>query len=173
MVGNGPSQSGQRSNEIIMLQGPVFYLLNLPMPPSVNALFAGTSRRYKSDKYKAFEWEISRWALKNGSSLQLLRAEIEKAIFLDREIALSMSYEFYFTYESILTKENKPKRNDTANRIKAIEDSIAKLIGVDDKYFWSGTFNKRVGTHNQCNVSISLVDYTGQAIGYPFNDSNT
>lgn len=45
--------------------------------------------------------------------------------------------------KSILKKDGTPKRNDTSNRIKALEDVLSKLLGIDDKWFWAGTYDKR------------------------------
>lgn len=68
---------------------------------------------------------------------------------------------FKFHEKNILTKDGKPQRNDTSNRIKALHDVLAAILGIDDSYFWSLACDKKVtlDTQDECvDVTIVVAD---------------
>ena len=65
---------------------------------------------------------------------------------------------FYMLRGRILCKDGNPKRNDTSNRIKALHDALAKILGIDDSYFFSGSYDKLgVEDENKVGVDITMV----------------
>lgn len=162
-----------RKPEIILNgESKKVFLLGLPFPPSVNQLFSGKTRRYTSEAYKAFKWEFDLWS--NQRSIRFMLPTTKK--FLAQEIEktngiIDIEFEFYFDRSTIITKQNKPKRNDTSNRIKGIEDSITELIGIDDAYFWNGRFKKLVTQYKEpyVNVTIRVIGDLGKN-EYPVAD---
>ena len=130
-----------------------FEIRGYPMPPSNNELYANNARtggRMKSMKYKAYEEEVKYWTYKNGYQLQSARMIIQK--MLPNEV-FHVERFFYHKSWRIITKAGKPVKNDTSNRIKALDDTLSQLLGIDDSYFWSGTYTKDSSPH------ISLGEY--------------
>lgn len=86
----------------------------LPMPPSVNNLYAGQSRRYKSAGYKA-------WLLEAGHALNRQRPS---------KIAGKVS----LIYE--VQEPSTERRADVANREKATTDLLVDhgIIEGDDQF---------------------------------------
>ncbi len=118
---------------------------NFPMPPSANSLYKNiASGRAKTEKYLQYEQQVKIWTYKYGYQLTTARLYIQ-----DRNPGEVFHLErtFYFHQESILTKKMTPKKNDTSNRIKALDDVLGQLLGIDDSHFWDGEFKKRVSKH--------------------------
>jgi len=94
----------------------------LSMPPSVNQLYAGYVRRYKSKKYK--EWETEE------EEREMQTKQLSK-YSLNGDEWLTASYQFYFP---LYTKDKKIKEKDLSNYFKALEDFMGKHIqGFDDR----------------------------------------
>lgn len=87
--------------------------LKLPLPPSVNWLYAGKVRRYKSDKYKTW--------------LQLAKIELNKqeTYKIEGWEWLEVKYGFY---TPIYNKDGSKKIKDTFNFEKALSDFLADNI---------------------------------------------
>lgn len=92
------------------------YSCTLPMPPSVNGMFAGKARRYKSPVYKAWI-EQAMLALKAHPKITE-RVHIEYAIFFKNR-----------------------QGGDISNRLKATEDILVRRgIIPDDSHEWIRSF---------------------------------
>jgi Holliday junction resolvase RusA-like endonuclease len=65
---------------------------------------------------------------------------------------------FYMHRSRILCKDGSPKRNDTSNRLKALHDALAQILGIDDSYFWSVSADKvAVDDESLVGVDITMV----------------
>lgn len=129
-------------------------LAKIPMPPSLNNAYptGRNGRRYKSEKYRAWERDFTIWGFENSKQLAHARAVFSKA---RPGYVVWIHSAFYFKRESILTRDDRPKKNDTSNRIKILHDGISKAIWLDDSYFWDGSFVKRV-TRGAENCAVAL-----------------
>lgn len=123
----------------------VFEIKGFPLPPSANALYANVRGigRVKARKYRVYEAQVQSWALRNPGQLEGLRS-LDKSKYL-----FHVEHVFYFERSSIVSKAGNPIRNDTSNRIKAVDDLISKLIDVDDSRFWSGSYHKLISFENE------------------------
>lgn len=133
-----------RPNEIAILSG-------FPLPPSTNHLYKtivirGRSRRAKSKEYKAYEHAVKVWMMTHHHELQLARALTTMA-GPGRFIHLDLDFKFHRS--RILCKDGKPKRLDTSNRLKALEDALSLILGIDDCWFWSGQYDKSIAPENE------------------------
>jgi Holliday junction resolvase RusA-like endonuclease len=139
-------------------------LINIPMPPSSNNIYGqyeayGETRRVKSDGFRRWEKAFSDWCLEHHTALVAARAELSR---LRPGQYIEVRAQFDFRRESILTREGKPKRNDTSNRLKVLHDAIAGALRKDDSLFFDGSFSKRVLTERLapevCHVELRIVD---------------
>ena len=132
-----------------------YQIKGFPLPPSVNALYLNLPGRgrCKSPKYRAYEESVRFWLYKNNPSIQTLRVILGD---IPKGTVLRVDQTFYFQRKSIITKDGRPKKNDTSNRLKALHDAIAELIGIDDCYFWDGTYSKRIATHEAFGEYVDL-----------------
>ena len=124
----------------------VIELNGIPMPPSGNNVYAtlmlrGRPVRVKSKPMKLFERDAAQWALRAGLALTQARVMAQT---LDIGTALQVDCLFHFHRKSVLTLTGRPKRNDTANRLKPLHDSLSGILGIDDCHFWNGSFEKLV-----------------------------
>lgn len=62
---------------------------------------------------------------------------------------------FYMQRSRIFTKAGTPKRNDTSNRLKALHDALAKMLGIDDSYFWSCSADK-VAVDDEADEGVDI-----------------
>lgn len=137
-------------------------MVNFPLPPSVNEyLVPVASNRYGTDKrgrqfQKAHfvksathtnylkachEWR----ALHNLSftRIQEYLLNLQHEAKSKREkFALRVDHYFAFEHSRLWTKNNLAEQIDADNRLKPCRDAIADLVGIDDKYFFSGYFEK-------------------------------
>ena len=131
-------------------------LTGFPLPPSVNALYATVGRRrVKSREYRVFERSVLAW-------MKFHTIEVDEA----RELTLQtgpyryihIDCVFYMLRSRIICKNGLPKRNDSANRQKALDDVLSKILGIDDSYFWSGAYDKvAVDDLSDVGVDITMV----------------
>lgn len=125
------------------------------MPPSSNQLYSNVNmRRCKSARYRAYEEEVRIWSYKYGYQLQNARILLQQVYTHD---VFHIHRIYYFQKNEILTLKGLPKRNDTSNRIKAIDDVIAQLLGIDDSYFWDGSYSKRVSSHEALGSYVDII----------------
>jgi Holliday junction resolvase RusA-like endonuclease len=125
-------------------------LNGLPMPPSINAAYANTPKgRIKTKAYRDFEKAMEEYRLKNLKAVNEAKWDIHRQTLLGK--VLHVDCEFMFPVGKIICQgpkiQGKPKRLDASNRIKCLEDALSKMLLVDDSYFWSGSFSKRVNQH--------------------------
>lgn len=89
------------------------------------------NRLIKTEVARRYELVFKQWELKNWREIEKVRDA-----FKDSK-ALKVEFFFVFHRGRILTKSGqiKLKQNDTSNRIKIVEDMVAKAIGIDDALF--------------------------------------
>lgn len=115
--------------------------LKLPIPPSVNGAYAGTVRRYKSEKYKAWIVE-AHLANKDNKKFKIVGDEW---------------LEIYVTfYTPLFNKGNgKKKKWDLDNRLKTLFDFIDSVIeGLDDHKYKRIIAQKVDSPRKEVEVSI-------------------
>lgn len=103
--------------------------LDLPFPPSVNGLYAGKERRYKSPAYKTWQ----------SKAVQCLT----DAPMVDGPV--SVVYTF--------TRPDKRKR-DLGNLEKAVSDILVKMSVIEDDSFIADMRLKWGETDKGCRVEI-------------------
>jgi Holliday junction resolvase RusA-like endonuclease len=117
----------------------------LPLPPSVNSLYAtrtvnGKPRRVKTEAGKRFKADVGNHLLAAGYT-------VKDARWLVPPLALEAT--FYFA-----TK----RRNDADNRIKALQDSVASFFGFDDSLVKLLVLRKEYDKHNpRCEVVLGTL----------------
>lgn len=123
-----------------------FTITNFPVPPSANRLYAHVQSRngmrmVKTRDYRAYERMVYQWLTANSEQVKGTR-QLVKDI---GDQVLHVDSTFHMGRSEIVCKNGKPKKNDTANRLKALHDMLSSVIvGIDDCYFWSGSFDKVV-----------------------------
>ena len=140
-----------------------FSIKAFPSPPSVNGLYAYTGKRVvKSKAYRVYEGNVHRWVLMNQDTIIKLRT-----FFTDiGSYVIHIDTTFNMLGTSIVCKNGKPKRNDTSNRLKALHDVLAAVIGIDDSYFWSGSFSKipTIAAEDFVDIDFKLRTITGETL---------
>lgn len=120
----------------------------LPMPHSVNqSLSSVRGRLIKSAVARAFEYRFQQY--NNANQLQTApQIEAFKKTLLSKRPAdrkILFEAKLYFAgcdlYRTSADRAKgievgEPKRLDTSNRIKPLEDRLSEMIGIDDKYFF-------------------------------------
>lgn len=145
---------------MIQIERDFIVLRDIPMPPSVNKAYASVIAKRKEDwsdyftskgKPKFYQKRVSSKDLKQfkedmfcwsmGPKLEGTLATARQLLdmHIKRKELLEVQRYFFFHRESIFTLKGEPKANDVTNRIKALDDSLAQLLLVDDKHFVSGT----------------------------------
>lgn len=106
----------------------------IPIPPTVNQIYAGKTRRYKSPKYKQWLKEFDIYYAKN-SSFHGARNIIRDAL-KDVNTFLDFKLDFCVPREKIYSKANTVKRIDVSNRIKPLFDAMSEALQCDDNRFF-------------------------------------
>lgn len=114
------------------------------MPPSVNALFAGFKRRYKSKKYKAWEKEAS-----------LILTNEYQGIQMNPDVWLKMRIDLH---TPLYYKNGNVKRIDCANYEKATTDMVSEFLGFNDMMIVDNRQTKTDSAVNEAHITISEID---------------
>lgn len=128
------------------------------MPPSENQLYAGKFRRFSTKVHKDFKSTVESWANMN----QIAQA---RAIAAKYE-TFRVERHFHWPKTKIRTKSGKIRVFDVANRIKAVDDAVFKLLGIDDCRIFEGTEKK-------CEGDMEFVNYLVFPIGNATTSSGT
>jgi Holliday junction resolvase RusA-like endonuclease len=144
-----PHPSHKQPPDIVTLSG-------FPMPPSVNNLYISMGRRrVKAPSYRAFERQVLQWMMLHAQELDLAR---KLSTMTGPQRFIHIDAVFFMHRSRILCKDGRPKKNDTANRIKALDDALAQILGIDDCYFWSGSYDKAaVDDESLVGVDVTMV----------------
>lgn len=106
-------------------------LTGIPMPPSINAAYmnrkgAGPGR-IKTGAYRAFENQMAYWAAAHfhqvGEAMRLVETP---------NTWIRLDVYFCFPHKSLITIKGLPKRHDVDNRLKVLNDAVAKVLRFDD-----------------------------------------
>jgi len=131
-------------------------IVGFPVPPSANSLYAWAPtyrRMIKTKKYKEYEREVTKWVMASGSQVKAARQFFHG---LNNQV-IHIDATFYMRSKEIICLDGKPKKNDTANRLKALHDVLSSMvIGIDDSYFWSGSFSKEVADKPSVSIEFKL-----------------
>jgi Holliday junction resolvase RusA-like endonuclease len=142
----------------VVASGKLGWLQGIPVPPSLNNSYPTnrqTGRRYKSPDLKAWEADFQTWALANKPQILSLK----RAVLTPKENhVLAIHCMFYFEWSRLIGKEGRPKKIDVDNRLKHLNDWLAKLLGIDDCSFFKIVAEKYpvVSSQIQNTVDVKL-----------------
>lgn len=152
----------------------MIWLKGLPVPPSANSMYltnvhkkwktnkagkqymgVGTSRR-KSQDLVNFQTQCLNYRNillhKSSNIINMIKKYIDDGYMLRVDTFIAIEH------DRIWTKYNTPKQIDADNRRKALQDGISTIIGVDDKYIFSGNIEKVTCVNKdfeQCLIRIT------------------
>jgi hypothetical protein len=99
------------------------------------------------------------WKQKNLVAVCKLRAMLRDWMLKGKYIRVETFA--FFNYTDLFTQKGIPKRMDASNRIKALHDSLAGVLEVDDCWFWDAEIRKREihGAEPWCAVRFFPVEH--------------
>lgn len=129
------------------------------MPPTTNKQFIlgriGKHRRLiKSHEARSFDGLCNFYGIVHAEKAALASINLLQCIQLGYTIEATT--EFVFPFEKIFAKNGLPKTIDANNRIKSCLDGVSKLIEIDDKYFFSGSYRK-VGCKTLKDAYVNVI----------------
>ncbi len=138
-----------------------FWLVNFPLPPSVNEylipIAGGWATNKKGKKYQKGRWVKSevhklftencrKYAVLHNNSIERIKCEIHGLVDHARSQNLRIAFrvDTYFAFEDsrLWTVNNFAEQLDADNRVKPCRDAVSELLKLDDKYFFSGFYEK-------------------------------
>lgn len=159
-------QNGLKTKKCIVTEHGVV-LLDLPLPPQSNNQYRPiphfkpggkiSARKVKTRDLQHFEFLFEQYRLENLREFNTCVQALEKYLE-NHEKMLRVDRFFGFHFHRLISKKKQPKRLDVSNRIKAFDDSLCHIIGIDDKYIWKGSEEKSPvdeSQHEQAAVMIS------------------
>lgn len=131
----------------------VYFLKNLPVPPSENNLYKTVQRgskvwRAPSQALREFKLASEAWAWKNVSSLRDAQKLAKEGQPLQVDLMLRVKP------SRIWTKLGTVKRFDGHNRIKASCDALAEMLLCDDSLFFSVSIIKAPDENEGLDILI-------------------
>jgi len=130
------------------MQNEVLVRLELSgMPISVNSMYPGLKRRFKSKTTKVLN-EAWMWEIK-GQMMSIEMPEIKPSDYLALDIRVLAS--------KWKNKNGTIKKIDISNLIKFTEDVVAKSLRFDDCQFWTVTASKEMSVEEKTIVTISRI----------------
>lgn len=144
------------------LSGPKFCVADMPLPPSANNQYIVRSVRDPKQRTGARGWlapsrdlEAFKEAFESWRKEHLVLVEKARKFVLDECLMQGkmarVDWYFALSHSSMWTLDGRPKRLDTKNRIKAVQDALADALRIDDMHFWCG-YDERVETEKTPRV---------------------
>lgn len=136
-----------------------FRLVNFPQPPSIwdqymAVTMGGRARMVPTRHLTAFQKTCDQYFKDNFLIVGKARATVREWLLRGHMIRTDF---FFFSHETrIWTLKDAPRRYDTSNLVKSIEDELAKLLQVDDCHFFKGTHEKCTTQRSDPFVNIML-----------------
>lgn len=127
---------------------------DFPLPPSENEMYRNVPGvgRVSAQALKDYKKAVEAWYYTH------LKVVKELQNLFKNDWAGSVAYEvdtyFVFSRDRVWTLKGLPKKLDASNRVKACHDALANILGIDDKLFWAGRFEKLVGDQERVIVMI-------------------
>lgn len=119
-----------------------YLIFGLPMPPPENNLYVNSRNgRFKSKELAAYQQHSDYFHLQEKRALSTLATEIRDQ-WIPGSKLIEIERYYFFPEEKVFTKDKRPQRMDASNRNKALDDAIATMLEIDDKYFFRGTEEK-------------------------------
>lgn len=151
----------------------MIWLLNFPLPPSVNEYLMPVpgawavnkkGKTYRKGRFvkteihtnyvkRCWEWRYINRAAFDNAQAELVR-QFQEAKLNKQKFALRVDCYFAFEHSRIWTVNNLAEQIDSDNRLKPCRDALSKLLGIDDKYFFSGFFEKVSTNSKELECSI-------------------
>ncbi|MFI5405196.1 MAG: RusA family crossover junction endodeoxyribonuclease [Nitrososphaerales archaeon] len=134
-------------------------LKNIPIPPSVNHMYRTLPnyRRCKTKYLLDFEKDFELWVLLNKEAINTARKEIKDSKYLKLDLR------FYLKRPTLFCLNNTVKKMDISNRIKAVEDAVSNLLGIDDSLFFQVSASKEVA--DKVGVTATITPLERETIG--------
>ena len=145
--------------------------IQLPfLPPSANEMYETNVIRvnkigkngkpyqgFKTSKRKAeilttFQIKSASFKNKHFNEVQKIRPEIMN--WVGQGYMLRVDTWFAFERGRIWTKDRNPQSLDADNRRKPMQDALASILGIDDKWFFSGNVEKVTCIEKESECSI-------------------
>lgn len=140
----------------------MMWILDFPLPPSVNSYLMPVAgkikfsqkrkkhytpgRLVKTKEHIAYESECTMWILQNRQMVEKIKERIFfalKAAENDfKPFALRVDFYFCFEHSRVLTVNHKIQQRDRDNFLKPATDQLKNVLGIDDKYIFSGNVEK-------------------------------
>lgn len=132
----------------------VLLIKGFPLPPSENILYRNVPRvgRVATKELKQYREECKIWEYQNKAAAETFKNMCFK--HWSNTSMFQFDYFFIMKKERIFTKDGRPKRLDVANRIKAMQDSLCNILGLDDKHIFSSYIEKLVGEKECVHIEI-------------------
>lgn len=118
-----------------------YLLTNYPFPPSLNKSYPTNrmGRRFPSQELTKFKNAAKLYAI--SQDLAALVSDCTRVV-KDEDVFIKVDLLFSIPKSAMFTKDQRVKKLDVDNRIKAVFDSISDLIQVDDRHFQVGSAMK-------------------------------
>lgn len=149
-----------------------FKLTKLPMPPSSNHQYWHQIMPGKSggqvarptptgDLKKYVKAVEETWKNQNLVAVYKCRKMLRDWMLQGKYIRVETFA--FFNYFDLFTQQGVPKRMDGSNRIKALHDSLAAVLEIDDSWFWDTEIRKRETKSAEpwCAVVFHPVEHMG------------
>jgi Holliday junction resolvase RusA-like endonuclease len=117
-------------------------LKGFPIPPSINAQFIGSGRGQiiKSPAARLFDSHVQIYRIKNLRILNNIMVTAHN--WVTSEGGLSIEVFYVLPKQEVYSKKSEVKQKDQNNFLKSTLDGLAKIIEIDDKFFFNNTCEK-------------------------------
>lgn len=150
-----------------------FMLADMPMPPSSNSQYMIRTMFDKVTKkprgwlaptlaLEEFEDKFEAWRKENLVLVEKARQFILNECLMKGKMVRADWY-FCFPSTKLWTQDGRPKKLDTKNRIKAIQDAMADAVRVDDSHFWCG-YDEKQETEKDARVYVVLKPFKPRSV---------
>lgn len=130
-------------------------IASFPLSPSDNELYYNMNGvgRVASKELREYKKLCEAYALKNAKMFR----EVKSIMANEWKgfSAVKADYFFVFKRERLYCKDGRVKKLDSSNRIKAVQDCLFNILGLDDKFVFAGSFEKLSGELEACNIVLS------------------
>lgn len=139
---------------------------NLPIPPSSNNQYCmkkigGRIRHIRSRELREFRDQMAKYAQQHAEQVLLSRQLV--AQWLKTSRPLEIECVFFFHRHRLISKQNKFKKLDVSNRLKAAHDCIAEMLGIDDSAFFRVVGEKAL-CHDTLNEHFCFEIVQGEGV---------
>lgn len=125
-------------------------------------------RLIKAPEFREYDNKIDLWILRNKSFIEMISERTNK--WIEKGFCLQLEIDYCFPLSKTLSQKNQLKEIDIDGRRKTVQDTVAKILRISDKWIIRAIDQKPIEAFNEEHLVIRITPIKRDEIKLIKND---